>query len=86
MKNKGLIIFLICLLSIVSILLIWFMVMLLNGKTNFMNFSSNYRISKEIIIDENYDTDFNKIFISSKAAEIHISESLDNSIGVNRNK
>ena len=77
MKNKGLIIFLITTLSVISILLIMFMIGLLNNHSWFNSFLFNYTVSNELVIDETYDDNFNKINIEASAADIYIKESND---------
>lgn len=82
MKNKGITIFLIILLSIISILLLIFMTNVISGNIKFSNFISRYNVSNELIIDETYNIDFNEININTDSSEVYIKESLDNEIKV----
>lgn len=86
MKNKGLVIFLISFLSICCILLICFMFMLLSGKNNSFNYFSpisiNNGVSSNVAFNEEYEGDYKKIDVSSKAADINIKESDSDKIKV----
>lgn len=82
MKNKGITIFLIILLSIISILLLIFMTNIISGNIKFSNFISHYNVSNELIVDETYNIDFNEININTDSSEVYIKESLDNEIKV----
>ena len=75
-NNKGLIIFIISLLSIVSIGLIVFLVFAIRNKGNF-NFSFNSGVSNNIIFEEKYDNDFSLVDISSDAANVYIKNTND---------
>lgn len=75
-NNKGLIIFIISLLSIVSIGLIVFLVFAIRNKGNF-NFSFNSGVSNNIIFEEKYDNDFSLVDISSDAANVYIRNTSD---------
>lgn len=82
MKNKWSIISLITLLIIIAISLIIFMIGLLQNR-NWFNFSiSNYKISNELIVDETYDMDFNKINIEATAANIYVKQSNNDNVKV----
>lgn len=82
MKNKGLIIFFISLLSFISLLLIIVMILLINGNTRIFNFKFESNLSKNLIIDENYNIEFNKVLIDSDSSYINILESDDDSFRV----
>lgn len=82
MKNKKLTIFLIVILSIISIALIVFMIGLINGNFKFLNFKFNYKVSNELVLDEVYDNEFNDISILSNASDIYIKQSSDEYIRV----
>ncbi len=73
--NKGLKIFLISLLSIITVTIIVFLVLVLTNKINLSDFRFNARISKEKVIDQEYDKVFDKIDIKSDAGDIYIKES-----------
>lgn len=82
MKNKkGLIIFLIVLLAIISILLTVFMIGSINGKFKFYNFIK-HKVSNELVLDEYYDNTFSVINVSAKASEIYVKESLEEKVRV----
>lgn len=72
MKNKKITIFLIILLSIISIALIFFMFAMINGKFKFSHYILNYNISNELVIDNTYDSNFDKLKIDANASEIYI--------------
>ena len=82
MKNKGLIIFFITILLIISIGLIVFMVGALNNKVNFKNFSLKNSVSNELIVDQVYEDNFSKIEIDSEAGDIYIKESDNDNVKV----
>lgn len=73
--NKGLKIFLITLLSIITVTIIVFLVLVLTNKINLSDFRFNARISKEKVVDQEYDKVFDKIDIKSDAGDIYIKES-----------
>lgn len=82
MKNKGLTIFLITLLSIIVIAIIVFMILFMNNKINFLNFKL-YKGESEIIeIEEIYDNQFDEINISVEAGNIDIKNSEEDKIKV----
>lgn len=72
MKNKKLIIFLIVLLVIICIILVGFMISLLNGR---FRFGFWHNVSDELVIDKEYDENFDKIVIKSGAADVYVHES-----------
>lgn len=82
MKNKGFIIFLISLLSIISIGLIIFMINVLNGNFHVSNILLFSKVSNQLIIDETYDTIFQKIAIDATAGDIEIKNANDKKIKV----
>ena len=76
MKNKGLIIFLICILTIISILVTLFFVKLLNGNFNIAIFKS---VSDTIIEEREFENIYDEVLISSKNSDIElIKTDLDN--------
>ena len=82
LKNKkGLIIFLIILLAIISILLIVFMIGSINGKFRFSNLIT-HKVSNELVLDEYYDNTFSIINVSASASEIYVKESLEEKVRV----
>lgn len=72
MKNKKLIIFLIVLLVIICIILVGFMISLLKGG---FRFGFWHNVSDELVIDKEYDENFDKIVIKSGAADVYVRES-----------
>ena len=74
MKNKKLVVFLIVLLSIISVLLIFFMINLMNGKIRFNRFSFGSSVSTELVLDEVYQNDFEKIEVISEAGDIYVKQ------------
>lgn len=82
MKNKSFIIFLISLLSIISIGLIIFMVNVINGNFHFSNILFSSQVSNQLIIDETYDNNFKKITINTSASDIEIKNSNNEKIKV----
>ena len=87
MKNKGLIITLIILLSLITIAVTVFFINILNNRNKFnFNFNSNFGFkineSKRLVIDNNYETNFTDIVVNSKAANVYVKQSDDNNIRV----
>lgn len=78
MKNKGLIIFIITILSIFVIILTIFMFGMINGNFRMYNISFNTKISKNLVIDETYNIEFGEVFINATSSNIHIKKSDDN--------
>lgn len=82
MKNKGLMITLIIILTIIIIALTTFLASVLkNDKTFFFNIGSN-KISNSLVIDDSYERSFDNINISSDAAEVYVKNSLDDKVSV----
>ena len=80
MKNKGLIITLISILSLLIISLIVLMCVFIKNKPSF-NFRFNFKqVSEELQIDKQYEELFKEINIDSTAANIEIKKSADNMI------
>ncbi len=84
MKNRGLIIFLIIMLSVLAIIITMGMIWLLNGKNNFswVNFKSS-SVSDELVFDETYDHVFEDIKIISDAGDVYIKEGTADEVVVN---
>ena len=85
MKNKGIIITLIILLSIITFFLVIFLVTCLKGDTNFINEFMNLgsKKSTEIIFDEQFEVkDINKIDIKQNAGDIIFEESENENVQV----
>lgn len=81
MKNKGLIIFLIVLCSIVVVSLVG--VLVLGLKSNFkFNFSIGSGVSTNEIFNKEYDDIFDSLKINTEAADIYINESINDKIKV----
>ena len=78
MKNRKVIISLIVILAILAILLTIFFVGLLNHNFNFSFLKMGYKVSNELVIDEEYNIDFNSITIDAEASDIFIKTSKDN--------
>lgn len=76
MKNKTGIILLIILLIIICISLISFMISIINGKSKFLfGIKFNNRVSDELVVNEEYDNNFEKIDITSEAGNIYVKTS-----------
>lgn len=83
MKNKGLIIFLIAMLSILAITITVCMFWLLSGKGNFGFFSfGNSTVSNELVYDKTYEEIFKEITINSEAGDIYINHNSNNEVTV----
>lgn len=83
MKNNGLIITLIILLSIIIFGLVYFLIMCLNGNFSFMNIGMFGRKSKNVVFDENYEVDLiEKLEIIQTAGDIELKESTDGNLRV----
>lgn len=84
MKNRGLIITLIILLSLVCIALGVFMILGINGRISFRNFGifSINKISKTKILDEVYENTFDDIDITTDISNIVIKQSDDDNVRV----
>lgn len=72
MKNKGLIITLIIVLSVMAVSLTVFMINILNGNLRISKFMISSKISNELVIDKTYDNVFDKININANASDISI--------------
>lgn len=81
MKNKGLIITLIVILSIVVILLSCFMIVTLKGSKIF-TFNIWQTKINNMVIDETYNNEFDVINIEASSGDIEIRPSLDDKINV----
>lgn len=78
MKNRGLIIFLIVLLSVIAVILLVFMFGLLLNKYRFSWF--NYSVSKKLVIDDTYEKIFENINIDGSTSDIYIKNTSDDNI------
>ena len=83
MKNNKIIMFLILLLTIISIVLVIFMFSMINGNIKFSLFNFKNKVSDELIFDQTYEKIFDEIVINSSSSNIYIKTSEDNSIKVN---
>lgn len=77
MKNKKGIILLIVLLSICSCCLLVLMISVLQGNFHYHGFSLYQTVSDQIVVDEEYLDDFEKIDVSIGAGDVSILESED---------
>lgn len=83
MKNNGLIITLIILLSIIIFGLVYFLIMCLNGNFSFMNMGMFGRKSTNIMFDEVYEESLiDKLEIIQTAGDIELKESTDGNIRI----
>lgn len=85
MKNRGIIIFLIILLTIIIVALTSFLVLCLNGTIDFHNFKISFgtRKSENLIFNETYDIEtINMIDIKQDAGDIIFENSEENNIKV----
>lgn len=82
MKNKGLIITLIIILSLLSISLIIFMVGMLSNSFHLPSFGYVHKVSTELVLDEVYENTFDTIDIKSDASDISIEHSEDGNVRV----
>ncbi|MBR1416646.1 MAG: hypothetical protein IJ572_02385 [Bacilli bacterium] len=80
MKNKGLTIFLIILLSIIAIVLLGIFIVLLNVEKLKLFSIGNYNESTNIVYDREYDDIFNQINIDVNSANIEIKENKENKV------
>lgn len=81
MKNKGIIITLITIISLLIIALIILMCIFIKNKQSFnFNFSFNNKIMENLYIDKNYEDTFKEIDIDTTLANIEIKRSNDNII------
>lgn len=77
MKNNTLIVCLIILLVIICIGLLSFMMKVINGKMGFP-----YKMSEELVIDKEYENNFDSIEISSDASDIEVKQTSGDKIRV----
>lgn len=82
MRNKGLIITLIIILSIISISLIIFMMNFINGKFKIPYIKLRHRVSNELVVDKIYNNDYSKVSINSNGSDIYIKHSNDDNIRI----
>ena len=85
MRNRGIIIFLIILLTIIIVALTSFLVLCLNGTIDFHNFKISFgtRKSENLIFNETYDIEtINMIDIKQDAGDIIFENSEENNIKV----
>lgn len=86
MKNRGLIIFLIVILTVLALAITGGMFMLLSGKGNFgfFNFINVGRstVSSELIFDKKYDEVFKEITIDADVGDIYINHSTSEEVSV----
>lgn len=82
MKNNIIKISMIILLTIIAICLIAFMINVINNQNGFRGFFKSYKTSEELVINENYDNNFEKISIDSKASNIYVYSTEENEIKI----
>lgn len=82
MKNNIIKISMIILLTIIAICLIAFMKNVINNQNGFRGFFKSYKTSEELVINENYDNNFDKISIESKASNIYVYSTEENEIRI----
>ena len=84
MKNKKLTIFLIILLSLITIFISIFFVFILSGQTQIGLFKINkfHNVSNKLVVDEQYENIFSKIKIDAQSSDIEIKENIDENIKV----
>lgn len=82
MKNKGLIITLIILLSVISISLFALMFVLMNGNIKMPKLMFGSKVSENLIIDKVFNGDFQNVNIESDAGDIYVKHSSDNNFRV----
>ena len=82
MKNKGLIIFLIVFLSVVTLSITGIFIFFLTNKNISLFSNTNYIISNKKVFDEYYDEEIDEININSNASEIKIMNGDSDSIRV----
>lgn len=81
MKNKGVIIFLIFILSIGVVLLVCLLVFMLKGSNKVkFGFFYNNEVSTNLLLDKEYDNKYSKINITSSASDIEIINTDDDKI------
>lgn len=82
MKSKVLKILLIIFLSVLAIGITWFMISVMNGKFSLNNFRLFSSVSNELVLDEMYHIDFNKVDIKSSSGDVYIRESTTDEVKV----
>lgn len=83
MKSKTGIVLLIILLVIICISLISFMINIINGKSRFLfGIKFGHKVSEELVVDEEYNTNFEKIDITCDAGDVYIKTSNEEKIKV----
>ena len=87
MKNKGLTIFLIVLLSIIVIGIIALLIAVLFGNVKLFNmniasFKKAQKVSDKLVFEETYNLDFGRIDVDVEAGNIYIKESSDEEVKV----
>lgn len=80
MKNNIIKISMIILLTIIVICLIVFMINVINNQNGFRVFFKSHKTSEELVINENYDNNFDKISIESKASNVYVYSTEENEI------
>lgn len=81
-KNKSLIITLIIVLSIIALVVLGFLVFLLTGSRRFSYFNFGSSVSDELVLDESYEFDFERIVVDTSSAKVEIKPSSDEQIKV----
>lgn len=72
MKNKKLVITLLCICSIITIILISFMICVITGKIKLDKFIFlNSKVSNKLILDKTYDNNFNHIKLKTDSADVY---------------
>lgn len=72
MKNKKLVITLLCIFSILTIILISFMICVITGKIKLDKFMFlNSKVSNKLILDKTYDNNFNNIKVKADSADVY---------------
>ena len=82
MKNRGLIIALIVLFSIVIIILIVLMIFLLNSKGRISKYMFGSSVSNNLIMDEVYNNTFNTIRVKASTSDVYFKSTNDSNIRV----
>jgi len=78
MKNRGIIMFLIIILTVISISLLFLLGNLLSGKSHFNFFRGFSKESKELILEETYQGDIPSIIFETDASNIVITSTPSN--------
>lgn len=82
MKNKSLTVFLIVFLSILALAITCLMISMLRGNVKLFNFKNFNKTSNELVLDEIYNIDFNKVYIKATAGDVYIKESSNDEVRV----